>query len=249
MQTIAFVSGKGGVGKSTLAVNVAVALAQRGKHILLIDLDPQNAQRLHLGMDPDEIAGLTREGITPTSIFDSPFGIQFIPFGRVSEAELADFEGEIKKHPNWVADGIASLDASAFDFVVLDTPPGPTVFLHQAMVAANRALVVVLADAASYATIPKIIALIEEYTAGRTDFFGANLLINQMPVQSKLGHQVRSAMFAHYADKLVPVAVHKDPRVSQALGFERPVLQYEPNTKASLDIQSVADWLLASIEE
>lgn len=249
MQTIAFVSGKGGVGKSTLAVNVAVALALRGKRVLLIDLDPQNAQRLHLGMDPDEIAGLTREGIAQTSIFDSPFGIQFIPFGRVSEAELEDFEAELMKHTGWVADGIAALDASAFDFVVLDTPPGPTVFLQQALLAANRALIVVLADAASYATIPKIISLVDEYTAGRADFFGANLLINQMPVQSKLGHQVRSAVFANYADKVVPIAVHKDPRVAQALGFERPVLQYEPNCKASLDIQSVADWLLDSVEE
>ena len=48
MQVIAFISGKGGVGKTTLAVNVAVALAQRKKRVLLIDLDPQNAQRLHL---------------------------------------------------------------------------------------------------------------------------------------------------------------------------------------------------------
>lgn len=249
MQTIAFVSGKGGVGKSTLAVNVAVALALRGKRVLLIDLDPQNSQRLHLGMDPDEIAGLTREGIAQTSIFDSPFGIQFIPFGRVSETELEEFEAEIKKLPNWVADGIAALDTQAFDYVVLDTPPGPTVYLKQALAAANRALVVVLADAASYATIPKTYSLIEEYTTGRTDFFGANLLINQMPVQNKLAHQVRSALFAHYAEQLVPVAVHKDPHVAQALGFERPVLQYEPACKASLDIQDVADWLLDLAEE
>jgi len=249
MQVIAFISGKGGVGKTTLAVNVAVALAQRKKRVLLIDLDPQNAQRLHLGMNPEEIAGLTREGISHTSIFDSPFGIQFIPFGRISEAEQEDFEAELKIHPTWVADGINSLTADFFDFVVLDTPPGPTVYLQQALEAANRALVVVLADAASYATIPKITSLVEQYTAGRTDFFGINLLINQMPISNKLGHQVRSSLYANYAELMVPVAVHKDPRVSQALGFERPVLQYEPNCKASLDIQSVADWLLDSIEQ
>jgi cellulose synthase operon protein YhjQ len=248
MQVIAFISGKGGVGKTTLAANTAVALAQRKQRVLLIDLDPQNAQRLHLGMDPDEIAGLIREGISPAGIFDSPFGISFIPFGRVSETELEEFEAELKMHPHWLSDGIESLGASFFDFVILDTPPGPSVYLHQALLAAHRALVIVLADAASYATIPRIASLVDEYTAGRQDFVGMNLLINQMPTHGKLGHKVRTALYADYAHQLVPVAIHRDTRVSQALAFERPVLEYEPGCKASLDIQYLADWLLDSSE-
>jgi cellulose synthase operon protein YhjQ len=249
MQIITFISGKGGVGKTTLAANIAVALAQRKKRVVMIDLDPQNALRLHLGMDPDEIAGLIREGISPSSLFDSPFGIKFIPFGRANEAELEDFESELELNQGWVLDGINSLVASDFDFVILDTPPGPTVYLHQALMAASKALVVVIADAASYATIPKIISLVEQYTTGRQDFNDVSLLINQMPTQSKLGHQVRSALYANYADKLVPVAIHKDAHVAQALAFERPVLQYEPACKASLDIQSVADWLMDSARQ
>lgn len=247
MQVIAFISGKGGVGKSTLAANVAVALGSRKKRVLLIDLDPQNVQRLHLGMDPDEIAGLVREGIRPDSVFDSPFGIQFIPFGRVNDVELEDFEGELKRMPNWVADGIESLDANALDFLVLDTPPGATVFLQQALRAANRALIVVLPDAASFASIPKILSLVDHHTAGRSDFYGANFLINQMPVRSQLGHQVRSALYANYADQMVPVAIHKDVKVAQALAFERPVVEYEPASPASTDVQHVAGWLLDTI--
>jgi cellulose synthase operon protein YhjQ len=227
---------------------VASALSQRKKKVLLIDLDPQNAQRFHLGMDPDEIAGLVREGIAASSIFDSPYGVSFIPFGRVTEPELEDFESQLKANPRWVSDGIQSLSADAFDYVVLDTPPGPSVYLHQALVAANRALVVILADAASFATIGKISALVQEYTVDRADFFGMYLLINQMPVNGKLGHQVRTALYANYASQLVPVAIHRDARVAQALAYERPVLHYEPGCKASLDIQYVADWLLNSTD-
>jgi cellulose synthase operon protein YhjQ len=248
MEIIAFVSGKGGVGKTTLAANVAVALAQRKKKVLLIDLDPQNAQRLHLSMDPDEIAGLVREGIAPSSVFDSPFAVSFIPFGRVQESELEEFEAQLKRNPHWVADGIRGLGTDVFDFVVLDTPPGPSVYLQQALTAANRALVVLLADAASFATIEKISALVNEHTAGRENFHGMFMLINQMPINSKLGHQVRSALYANYADQLVPASIHRDARVAQALAFERPVLQYEPGCKASLDIQYVADWIVNSTD-
>ena len=249
MQVIALISGKGGVGKTTLAANLGMALAQRKKRVIVIDLDPQNAQRLHLGMDPGEIAGVVREGIAVTSLFDSPFGPQFIPFGRVNEAELEEFEASLEANPTWVLDGIASLQGSAVDFVVLDTPPGPSVYLQQALRAAQRALVVVLADAASYASLPKITRLVEQYTSGRHDFLGLNVLVNQMPVHGKLAHHVRTALFADYAEKMVPAAIHRDARVAQALAFERPVLDYEPGCKASLDFQYVADWLLDTLAE
>lgn len=248
MQIVAFISGKGGVGKTTLAANIAVALAQRKKRVLLIDLDPQNALRLHLGMDPDDIAGLVREGIAPTSVFDSPFDVKFIPFGRANEADLLEFELELKHKPRWVADALDTLGANSFDFVLLDTPPGSTVYLQQALLAAHRALAVVLADAASYASIPKIVALVGQYTAERSDFHDMHLLINQMPTTGKLGHQVRSALYADHAANMVPVAIHRDAQVAQALAFERPILQFEPGCKASLDIQYVADWLLDSVE-
>jgi cellulose synthase operon protein YhjQ len=249
MQVIAFISGKGGVGKSTLAANVAVALGARKKRVMLIDLDPQNVQRLHLGMDPDEIAGLVREGIGPDSVFDSPFGIQFIPFGRVTDVELDAFETELKRQPNWVADSIASLDTGSLDVLILDTPPGATVFLQQALRAANRALTVLLPDAASYASIPKILSLLEYHTEGRENFYGAYFLINQMPQRSKLGHQIRSALYANYANQMVPVAIHKDVRFAQALAFEQPVVEYEPASAASTDVQHLVGWLLDTATE
>lgn len=247
MQIIALISGKGGVGKSTVTANLAMALVQRKKRVLVIDLDPQNTQRHHLGMDPDEIAGLVREGIRSSAIFDSPFGMQFIPFGRVQDGELEAFASELKQHPTWVADGIEALDQE-FDFVLLDTPPGPTVYLQQAIRAAHRALVIVLADAASYATLPKITSLVEQYTEGRTDFMGMSRLINQMPTRGRLGHQVRDAIFSDPDAQVVPVVIHRDERVSQALAFERPVLEYYPGCKASLDIQYLTDWLIDSEE-
>lgn len=249
MQIISIISGKGGVGKTTLTANVAVALSQRGKRVLVIDLDPQNSVRCHLGMDPSETAGFVREGICPDAVFDSPFGVKFIPFGILSKSELQEFEASLKYHPQWIRDGIQALDTLSFDFIIVDTPPGPTVYLRQALNAAHRALAVVLADAASFATVPTILSLAEQYTSGKQDFRGLHLLINQMPHLEQLGHQVRSALYEDYAQRIVPAVIHYDPAVSEALAFERPVLDYEPGCEASLDLHHVADWLLASTQQ
>lgn len=249
MEIIALISGKGGVGKSTLAANLAVGLQQRGKSVLLLDLDPQNAQRLHMGLDPDEIAGLAREGVQNSSIFESPFGPKFIPFGRLRETELEEFEAFLRAHPKWLSRSLEAMGSDGYDYAVIDTPPGPTVYLLQAMQAAHRALIVLAADAASFATIPKILQLVHTYTEERGDFHGAHLLLNQMPKGSKLGHQVRTALQAEYGAMLSPVTVLKDSAVAQALAFERPVLQYEVNSPASVALQSLADWVIDSSEQ
>ncbi len=244
MQVIAFISGKGGVGKTTLAANVAIALAQEGKRVLLIDLDVQNALRLHLGMDPLDIAGIVREGISPTSMFRSPFGVKFIPFGIALKTELEEFETVLRQHPAWILDRIVALGKHAIDFVVLDTPPGSSVFLRQALFAANLALGVVLADAASFATIPRLFSLVSEYTRARDDFYGLRLLANQVSDQNQLCAQVRAALQTDYGKSMVPIAVRCAVAVSESLAFEQPVLQYDNSCSASQDITRLAQWLI-----
>jgi cellulose synthase operon protein YhjQ len=249
MAVIAFVSGKGGVGKTSLTAATAVALAQRGRRVLAIDLDPQNALRLHLGMDPADPAGWSREGFGAAAIFESAGGVSFLPFGALLEAELEELEAVLQDDPRWLAERLADAAARGrFDYVLIDTPPGPTVFLQQALQAAHRALVVVLADAASLTTLPMFFPLIDEFTAGRDGFQGSQILINQLPHQSRLGHQVRTAIHAHFPGRVAPVAVHRDAAVAEALAFERTVLDYEPGAEACLDLQHLADWLLATLE-
>lgn len=248
MEITAFISGKGGVGKTTLTANVAIALAQRGKRVLAIDLDPQNALGVHLGLDADDFSGHSRDGLGESAFFQSPFGVTFIPFGLLRDQDLQEFEADLLAHPHWLHQGIIALREQSFDHVLIDTPPGPGVFLQQALLAAQRAFVVVLADAASFATVPGILALVREYTREHAQFNGVNVLLNQVSHRGRLGHQVRSALMATYGHIMLPVAVHRDPMVTESLAYERPVLQYDPSCEASLEIHHIADWLLSQTE-
>lgn len=249
MRIITFVSSKGGVGKTTLTAAMGATLAQRGKRVLLLDLDPQNALRHHLNMDPDDPGGMIRDGLIPSAVYDSPFGVRFMPFGNALDADLQQFCAQLEKDPQWVQAGIYQIiDETPCDYVLIDTPPGPGVFLEQALTACHLALGVVLADAASYAAVPALLPRIEEYAAKKRNFLGFYLLLNQLPHQAQLGHQVRAALIKRYPALMVPQAIHRDPSIPEALAYERPVVHYAPGCEASLDVQHLVDWLLTAAQ-
>ncbi len=244
MHVISFVSGKGGVGKTSLTANVACTLRQRGYKVLAIDTDPQNSLRLHLGMDPSDTAGIIREGISRESLFVSPSGVYFLPFGRAEAHDLHAFSMFLQDHPDWLVGHLRGLAGLGFDYVCIDTPPGASPFLQQALRAANRALIVVLADAASYATLAQTHQLIRLHTRGREDFIGAHVLLNKVPLQGRLGHLVRSAVAEDEQWKLVPISIHRDPRMGQALAKQLTAVEAAPESMAAMDMEYLVDWLV-----
>ena len=228
-------------------------------------MDPQNSQRLHLGLDAQQIAGLAREGLGSHSIFDSPFGfnsnekaeldaqtsgLHFIPFGRVSNQELDEFQIQLAQNPDWLAYNVAALRPLRFEFVIFDTPPGYNVYLEQAVRAADITTHVVLPDAASYLGQAKFEQFITSLSKRNDRFRGSYKLINQMPISNRLAHEVRSAIFTSHergASTNIPLCIHYDVCAAQAHANETPLLEYQPSTIASLDFQYLADWFVDTL--
>ena len=248
MSVIGVVSMKGGVGKTTTTANLASALAiklGRGS-VSVLDLDPQNALRWQLGL-PDTQQGvcdLSRRGGDWRQVaFPSPFNVLCLPYGQADEIGRMAFEDVLEQHPRWVSDQLDRAGLKQNALVLIDTPPGPSVYLRQVFACADFILVVLLADAGSYATVPAMQTWRADASATRPNL-GVYYVLNQVDRSDPLNRDTAAFLHQQLVSCICPVDIHGDEAVGEALAFTQPVLQYEPHAQASLDMTRLATWVL-----
>lgn len=119
-------------------------------------------------------------------------------------------------------------------------------YLQQALSVANVAVVVSLADAASYATLPMIDRLLSTYTAERTDFYGATYVINQVDQSRKLSKDITQIMRGILGSRVAGI-IHRDQSIAEALAYNQCVLDYDPSGQGCHDLQAIALNVLAKL--
>lgn len=250
MKILAVVSAKGGVGKTTIAANLAAAMA-KFRNVISIDLDPQNALRLHLGIPTKEIDGVGRCTLENRRwddvLFQGAMNTGVLPYGALNETDRDAFEVHLAENPHWLLQGLGKLQLGEQDLVVIDTPPGPSLYLQQALRVAHFAVVVIQADAASYATLPAMEGLLKRYCNDRSEFLGAAYLINNMQSEKVLSRDVVEVVRSQLGDKVVPLVIHQDESVREALAFDKLVLEYDAHCEATHDILGAARWIASRL--
>ncbi|MES2927241.1 MAG: cellulose biosynthesis protein BcsQ [Pseudomonadota bacterium] len=244
MKVIAIVSAKGGVGKTTLTANLATALQREGvATLLVVDMDPQNALGLHFGADPRSLAGVSRASLAGEDwgsvCVQSPSGVHVLPYGVVNESDRVAFERHLDAHPNWLVQQLQGLELPEDAVVLVDTPPGPSVYMQQALSAAQVVVVVSLPDAASYAALALMQRLVHTYCTPRPDFSETLYVLNQVDGARQLSKDITRVMQDNLGERLVGV-VHEDQAVREALAYDQSVLEYDPQGQAADDLRKCA---------
>ena len=245
---VAVVAAKGGVGKTTVAASLCSSLAASGLKVLAIDLDPQNALRFHLVAD---LAGC-EAGLASALLHQTPWtevmrtgrgGVVLLPFGSIDDEIQFDIERYLAQQPDWLRQTINGFALPPDTVVVLDTPPGPSVYLQQALRVAHINVVTLLPDAASFATMPIIDRMIDKYCTARSDFVTTSYLVNQLDASKRLARDVLQALRSAVGDRLLG-AVHLDQAVSEALASAVPLASYAPHSQATHDFDECARQLM-----
>ena len=249
MSVVVVASMKGGVGKTSVTANLAIAMAAElgSGCVSIIDLDPQNALHLHLGLDTLELQGVCKQALRGKSwrglMVDGAFGVTCLPYGVASEPERKAFEDILASEPDWLQRQLTQAGLGGDDVVLIDMPPGPSVYLNQGFACADLLLIVLLADAGSYSTIAAMESWIDQIALHRPDLQSVYLL-NQIDESVRLNRDTGEVLRQRLDQRLSPVGIHRDEAVSEALAFLQPVLFYDPQCQATHDFQRLAALLL-----
>lgn len=252
MSIVGIVSMKGGVGKTSTAANLATAMASLlgPGRVSVVDLDPQDALHWHFGLGNASAPGVTEQslanrdwrGIAQQTAFD----VACLSYGAGDEDDREAFEALLAEQPAWIGEQIARADLDDNAIVLIDTPPGPSVYLKQVFACADLILVVLLADAGSYATIPAMESWIEDMLTVRPDLASVYVL-NQVDAGQPLSRDVANLLRQHFGERIAPVGIHSDEAVGEALAFQQPVLVYDPHGQASHDLARLAAWVIDTL--
>ena len=254
MSVIGIVSMKGGVGKTSVSANLAAAMATMlgSGRVSVLDLDPQNGLHWHLGLENTASVGVCEQSLQGGDwrgvALKSEFGVTCLPYGMVDEPSREAFEALLAQEPNWVGAQINKSRLGEDAVVLIDTPPGPSVYLKQVFACADLILIVLLADAGSYATIPAMESWLDDMEVRRPDLRSAYVL-NQVDRSEALNRDVADMLCQHLGARLVPIGIHGDETVSEALAFQQPVLVYDPHGQASHDLAQLAAWVINTLNQ
>lgn len=245
MDIISVVSAKGGVGKSTLTANLAVALRTRGYSVLAVDTDPQNSLHFHFSFRLKSDQGLVHAAHSDHSvqhlISPTPIGVDLLAYGHCTESQRADFEHVLNRSPDWLVRSLHNLQPR-YDLILLDTPPGASSYLAQALSASTLVAGVTLADAGSYVTLPQLQSLVDTYCLPQRHFKGFGIIVNQVDQNKPLNRDVVSMVRASFGESVMGL-IHLDQAVSEALAYGQDLFQYAPHSEAARDIAVCADWI------
>jgi len=233
-KVVALANQKGGVGKTTTAINFSACLAEKNKKILLIDLDPQANTTSGLGLEKGFGASIFPALLGETACLDliKETGIKnldIIP----SELDLAGAEIAIARHDDYLHRLKEAIEpvvaAGKYHYIVLDCPPSLGILFMNALNIADEVIIPLQCEYLALEGLGVMVDIVNQIRdAGNPRLHISGILMTMYNMSTNLSQQVVAEVIKHFGDRVFDTLIPRNVRLSEAPSYGKPITKYDP---------------------
>ena len=248
MKILAVTNQKGGVGKTTTAVNLSASLAQLGQRVLMIDLDPQGNATTGCGVVkrvalPTVYQILIGRSTLAEARISTEFGFDILPANRElagAEVELIDIQGREFR----LREALAPVQDD-YDFILMDCPPALNMLTVNGLVAAQAVMIPMQCEYYALEGLTDLVATLKKVRANLNSKLEIEGLLRTLfDPRSTLTQQVSGDLVNHFGAKVYRTIIPRNVRLAEAPSYGKPVLSFDRQSKGAQAYMTLAQEML-----